>query len=800
MFLASSTNSSTADPGAINGDTTAPYVPAGTAVSGTYCFNSADPAAYCPAAGTVTYTDGTNQSYVLTIPDWISGPATLAAAVLPHWNRPSGQLNDPTKQPKIYPFTVPLIPGKTIASVTLPDVSNQPTAQGLHIFSMATRNTTTGTIQANGTTATPAAGKTWTGAWASPTELNSNFLGAGINYSNQTFRTAVKPSISGNTVRIKLDDALGTSPLSIGHATIALDGGTPPTSVPTGTIYNLTFGGAAGTTIPQGGMVFSDPLTFAVTANQWLLVSFTLTNTVPLLVQHSWASNTDHTYVSKPGSGDHTTDTTTTAFTGTGTHSGTFTDVLTNLDVTTAGIATQVVYGDGLVDAWQPNTAPNGTTGIRLSDDLASAEPTTPTPYGTIAEGVESNDIMTDNPQTHPDSGRAIGGPSALSRIDRDLLDQPGVTTAVLDEGLEDILNGQTADQLEANGYTELLSYLQAANINTIAIGLHPCDGYTGDGATGNSTNDPCTPAVDGNRTTLNGWLSGGYPLGMGPWSTPSLFYIDSDAAIGILNTADGLLKLDPNAAIASDHVNLTNPGYAALTSAYLGPQDTWQLNDADTDPAATAAADTATNANNPYLINNAAVGQNPATLTGGATWASDPNRGTVLNLDGINGCATTTTTAVNTAASFSVSGWVNLTTLPSSTKAVVAQDGTTASAFSLQYDYSNGTPRWAFAVTATDSATPGGNTAYSTTATTGWTHLVGVYNAATHTATLYVNGTKAATVADTAWASSGATTIGRAMSGGSPVNYLPGKLSHLQTWNYALADTQVTALYQQIA
>ncbi|AKJ13348.1 hypothetical protein ABB07_25940 [Streptomyces incarnatus] len=43
-------------------------------------------------------------------------------------------------------------------------------------------------------------------------------------------------------------------------------------------------------------------------------------------------------YVSAVGSGDHTADTATTAFTGTGVQLSEFTDILTGIDVTTSAI------------------------------------------------------------------------------------------------------------------------------------------------------------------------------------------------------------------------------------------------------------------------------------------------------------------------------------------------------------------------------------------------------------------------------------------------------------------------------
>src|SRR5581483_7063768 len=263
----------------------------------------------------------------------------------PHRNTPAGSQ---TSSAKIYMFTVPLDASQTVQSITLPDLAGSltGTAPELHVFAVALRNVNTATTEVNTTvspntttTATLPTGTNWTGAWANPTEGQYNFQGS--NFNNQTFRIALKPSVSGSTARIKLDNALGTSALLIGHATIALDStsGGLPTAQP---LNNnpptpLTFGGQPGTTIPAGGMVYADPpSSLPVTANQWLLLSFNLTNSVPYLVQHSWA-NTAYEYLSAVGSGDKTGDTTGAPFTGTGTFQGWFTDVLTDVDVATSG-------------------------------------------------------------------------------------------------------------------------------------------------------------------------------------------------------------------------------------------------------------------------------------------------------------------------------------------------------------------------------------------------------------------------------------------------------------------------------
>ena len=149
VFAGTSTGSGLSNPGSIAGDSTAPYVPANTSVTGSYCFSGTTPVGVCPGTGTITYADGTSTTYDLTVPDWTAGVNPIAAVVLPHKNAATGQA---TASRRIYAFSVPIDPTKTISSVTLPDISTGtgPQEQALHIFAMGTRNTTAATPEANG--------------------------------------------------------------------------------------------------------------------------------------------------------------------------------------------------------------------------------------------------------------------------------------------------------------------------------------------------------------------------------------------------------------------------------------------------------------------------------------------------------------------------------------------------------------------------------------------------------------------------------------------------------------------------
>jgi hypothetical protein len=105
-------------------------------------------ASYGPASGTgtITYTDGSTQSYTLSSSDWWSTtpPSGGALAISSAYqNRQGNTTNSNTGN--IFSEAVPLTAGKTLASVTLP--SGPPATAGnpaLHIFAIATTAGKTG--------------------------------------------------------------------------------------------------------------------------------------------------------------------------------------------------------------------------------------------------------------------------------------------------------------------------------------------------------------------------------------------------------------------------------------------------------------------------------------------------------------------------------------------------------------------------------------------------------------------------------------------------------------------------------
>jgi beta-glucosidase len=89
--------------------------------------------------GTISYTDGSTQQFNLTFPDWWANAAPPGGDILatvPYINTPTGQENQGGVS--VYYIGIPLQQGKTVKSVTLPNLGLgvAPGETAMHIFAM----------------------------------------------------------------------------------------------------------------------------------------------------------------------------------------------------------------------------------------------------------------------------------------------------------------------------------------------------------------------------------------------------------------------------------------------------------------------------------------------------------------------------------------------------------------------------------------------------------------------------------------------------------------------------------------
>lgn len=184
------------------------------------------------------------------------------------------------------------------------------------------------------------------------------------------------------------------------------------------------------------------------------------------------------------------------------------------------------------------------------------------------------------------------------------------------------------------------------------------------------------------------------------------------------------------------------------------------------------------------------AVGNNDATLQGGATFAPGKN-GQAVALNGSGQYVDTGAALLDTAKNYTASAWVKLNKADGAFQTFVSQDGDRDSAFFLQY--SGQDQRFAMSFPGIRALSP-------TKPNPGqWYHVTGVRDVVKGELRLYVDGqlvaAKSACTLDSS--STGNTVIGRAKFGGNQVDFLDGTIDQVHLFDRALTDTEVHALYE---
>jgi hypothetical protein len=242
--------------------------------------------------------------------------------------------------------------------------------------------------------------------------------------------------------------------------------------------------------------------------------------------------------------------------------------------VQTSGITTVAVLGDNVLDEFSVSDIPATS---RMSDDLATelitAAGTGGQPqFSVINEGIQSNGLLSESMQL-PGGGTDTSGPSAATRLAEDVLSEPNVGTVIIDEGLEDLINGQSTSTLGSSAsslvnirFPILVEELQAWGITPVITTLTPCKGYDS-GFETCTTSPGTTPTVESERVSVNQGLGDM----VDPDPCPSVhfptdpFFDDLDSAVGDGNSPEALLNVSPTNYDAGDHINLTRPGFTAL-------------------------------------------------------------------------------------------------------------------------------------------------------------------------------------------------------------------------------------------
>lgn len=295
---------------------------------------------------------------------------------------------------------------------------------------------------------------------------------------DQTFRQTARISLGGSRLRVRLSNAYGTQPLRIGAASVAARAGDTP--------QPLSFEGQPGVLIGPGQERLSDPLPLATADRQALQVSVFVPGPMPVQTFH-WEGR--QTSWIAPGDQSQ-------AQTLNGASSTTARLFLAGIEVEAPTSARSVVViGDSITDGATASLDQDQ----RWTDHLAARL----VPYGAavVNAGISGGRLLRDGM-----------GESAPARFQRDVLDQPGVSSVIVLIGINDISWPGTAFALKQArptlaelqaGYRALAEQAHRRGLRILGATLMPFAGAL----PGTPLDDYYHPDKDALRRQLNAWL-----------------------------------------------------------------------------------------------------------------------------------------------------------------------------------------------------------------------------------------------------------------------------------------------------
>ncbi len=296
---------------------------------------------------------------------------------------------------------------------------------------------------------------TWIATWeASPEPAHT----PAVTLNNQTVRQVVRVSLGGNRFRVRLSNEFGDAPLRIDAVHVALSAGDSSTQL--GTDHALTFsGGEHEVVIPEHAYVMSDPVDIAVPALGQLAVSLHVPGNEKILtedffaMQNAWITPKDATGAAVLPSSTPITRRL----------------LLSGVEVVQTARKTRVLVtlGDSTTGGF--GSTPN--TDRRWPDRLAERLVAKKAPVAVVNAGIGGNRLLHD-----------FIGPNAMSRFDRDVLSQSGVTHVIVLIGINDfgLPGGRRLPQEEVSleqmvaGFRQLIARAHQHGVKVIAGTLPP--------------------------------------------------------------------------------------------------------------------------------------------------------------------------------------------------------------------------------------------------------------------------------------------------------------------------------------
>ncbi len=320
----------------------------------------------------------------------------------------------------------------------------------------------------------------WVGTWASSPQLGEvGNAPPTPGFTDATLRQIVHVSIGGKRLRARFSNAFGTNALTITSAHVAVSAG--GSAIWPESDKSLGFHGGPSVNIPSGALILSDPLDFDLAALSDLVVTIHVAEAPDSLTAHPGSRETSYL---QAGNAVSASDLPASARTE---HWWFLNGIDVLADRSGAAVAT---LGDSITDGRGSTTDQNNRWPDELARRLAATKATAE--IGVLNEGIGGNRLLRDGL-----------GPSALARLDRDVLAQSGLRWLIVLEGINDLgsranarnEHAATAQELIA-AYEQIILRAHARDIRVYAATILPCGASL-----------YFSPELEADRQTINQWI-----------------------------------------------------------------------------------------------------------------------------------------------------------------------------------------------------------------------------------------------------------------------------------------------------
>jgi lysophospholipase L1-like esterase len=292
--------------------------------------------------------------------------------------------------------------------------------------------------------------KKWVGTWSTAPQLvETGNMPPSPGLTNNSLRQNVRVSIGGDTLRVRFSNEFSSSTVTMKSVQIAVSTGGDTIDVFTS--KELKFNGNSEVTMNAGGAVISDQIAFNLTPRMDLAITIYFGQTSATVTGHPGSRTTSYLLAGNT--------TSQTDFTGAVT-----TDHWYNINAIEVLVyspsACVAILGNSITDGRGSTTNMQNRWTDVFSESLLKNSSTRH--VGVLNLGIGGNCVL---------SGGL--GPTAVSRFERDILNQPGIRWAVVFEGVNDIGGVRTADAATATANNLIAAYQQMiikAHIKNIRI------------------------------------------------------------------------------------------------------------------------------------------------------------------------------------------------------------------------------------------------------------------------------------------------------------------------------------------